>query len=189
MSEAAPGPTPALQRAVRRVESTIAAVSRGAAAVAGAACLATLAMICYAVAMRYFFNRPQGWTDEAVGWFIVVAVMFAVPEAQRRNEHIGVDALINRAGPGLRRALLVFGVITVLITAVILVREGWEMVAFSQMLGLKSIGIPEVSLWVVQIFVPLGAILLLTVALGQLFCLLVGLEPEGPDPDALDTHE
>jgi TRAP-type C4-dicarboxylate transport system permease small subunit len=179
----------ALARSARAVEAVIALVSRGAVAVAGLACLATLAMICYAVAMRYFLNRPQGWTDEAVGWLIVVAVMFAVPEAQRRAEHIGVDVLIDKAPARRRRILLSFGALAVALTALILIREGWEMVAFSRMVGLRSIGIPEISLWPIQIFVPLGAVLLLFVSLGQLFCYAAGLEPEGPEPDALDVHE
>jgi TRAP-type C4-dicarboxylate transport system permease small subunit len=179
----------ALARPARAVEAVIALISRIAAGIAGAACLATLVMICYAVAMRYFLNQPQGWTDEAVGWLIVVAVMFAVPEAQRRGEHIGVDALIDKASARWRRIMLSFGVLTVALTALILIREGWEMVAFSHMVGMKSIGIPEVSLWIVQVFVPIGAALLLLVSLGQLFCHAVGLEPEGPEPDALDTHE
>lgn len=178
-----------LARSARTVEAGIALVSRLAAGIAGIACLATLAMICYAVAMRYFFGRPQGWTDEAVGWLIVVAVMFAVPEAQRRAEHIGVDAVIDKASARWRRILLGFGVLSVALTALILIREGWEMVAFSRMTGLKAIGIPEVSLWLVQIFVPLGAVLLLLVSLGQLFCHAVGLEPLGPEADALDVHE
>ncbi|MBM3536992.1 MAG: TRAP transporter small permease [Alphaproteobacteria bacterium] len=184
MSEGTP-----LARAARRVETLLALVSRAAAGIAGIACLATLAMICYAVAMRYFLSRPQGWTDEAVGWLVVVAVMFAVPEAQRRAEHIGVDALIDKASARWRRILLGFGVFSVALTALILIREGWEMVAFSRMIGLKAIGIPEVSLWSIQLFVPLGAVLLLLVSLGQLFCHAAGLEPQGPEPDALDVHE
>lgn len=178
-----------LARTARRVEAAIALVSRAAAAIAGLACLMALAMICYAVAMRYFFGRPQGWTDEAVGWLIVVAVMFAVPEAQRRAEHIGVDALLGKATARMRRALLAFGVLAVALTAIILISEGWEMVAFSRMIELKAIGIPEVSLWLIQIFVPIGGVLLLIVALGQLFCHAVGLDPEGPEPGALDAHE
>lgn len=179
----------ALARTARAVEAAVALVSRGAVAVAGLACLATLAMVCYAVAMRYFLNQPQGWTDEAVGWLIVVAVMFAVPEAQRRAEHIGVDVLVEKAPARRRRLLLGFGVLAVAVTALILIREGWEMVAFSHMVGLKSIGIPEVSLWSIQIFVPIGAVLLLFVSLGQLLCYAAGVEPEGPEPDALDVHE
>lgn len=178
-----------LARTARAVEAAVALLSRGAAAVAGLACLAALAMICYAVAMRYLLNQPQGWTDEAVGWLIVVAVMFAVPEAQRRAEHIGVDALIDKAPPAWRRPLLAFGALAVALTALILVREGWEMVSFSRMIGLKAIGIPEVSLWTIQLFVPLGAVLLLLVSLGQIFCHVAGLEPAGPASDALDVHE
>lgn len=182
-------PASALARLARAVEAVVARISRIAAGIAGAACLAALAMICYAVAMRYFLGRPQGWTDEAVGWLIVVAVMFAVPEAQRRAEHIGVDALVEKLSPAGRRLLLSFGVLAVALTALIMIREGWEMVAFSRMVGMKAIGIPEVSLWTVQIFVPLGAVLLLLVALAQIFCHAAGLEPDGPASDALDQHE
>ncbi len=183
------GAEPGLTRAARAVERAVAVVSRAAAAVAGAACLATLAMICYAVAMRYFFNQPQGWSDEAVGWLVVVVVMFAVPEVQRRGEHIGVDALIERTSGRWRRGLSALGGLSVAVTALILAREGWEMVAFSRMVGMKSIGIPEVSLWTIQIFVPLGAVLLLGVSLAQLFCRFAGIEPQGAPSGTIDMHE
>ena len=176
-------------RAVRLFESAVAALSRMGEWIAGVACLATLSLVCYAVVMRYFFNKPQSWSDEAVGLLIVISVMLAVPEAQRRGENIGVDLVIERLKGGRRRALTAFGCLTVAITAAILISEGIDMVAFTRMIGIVSNSLPEVPLWAAQAFVPLGAVLLLLVALAQLLVYLAGFEPRGLDSDRIDTHE
>jgi TRAP-type C4-dicarboxylate transport system permease small subunit len=176
-------------RAVRLFETGVAAVSRVGEWIAGIVCLAALGLVCYAVVMRYFFNHPQSWSDEAVGMLIVVSVMLAVPEAQRLGENIGVDLLSEKLRGGRRRAVMAFGALTVAVTAAILVDEGLAMVAFTRMVGIVSNSLPEVPLWAVQAFVPLGGALLLLVAVTQLLAYLVGREPEGIEPGKLDTHE
>jgi TRAP-type C4-dicarboxylate transport system permease small subunit len=178
-----------IQRAARAVESGVAVISRVALAVAGATCLATLGMVCYAIATRYFFNRPQAWSDEAVGWMIVICVMLAVPEAQRRAEHIGVDALTERLSVRARRWAAGLGIVAVAIVAYLFVSEGIEMVAFTRMIGIVSNVLPEIPLWAVQAFIPAGGALLLMVTVAQLLCMLAGLEPRSPHkstPDALE---
>jgi TRAP-type C4-dicarboxylate transport system permease small subunit len=184
MGEATP-----LARSLRAAERAVAVLSRIAAGIAGAACLACFMLVCYAVVMRYFLGAPQNWTDEAVGWLIVITVMLSVPEAQRRGENIGVDAFLENTRGRLRRALLAFGAATVLVTAAILVNEGIEMVAFTRMIGMKSMTMPEWPLWAIQALVPIGAALMLVVALLQLMCWAAGLEPRGIDRDRIDAHE
>jgi TRAP-type C4-dicarboxylate transport system permease small subunit len=184
MGEASP-----LARFLRQAESAASVISRIAAWLAGTACLACFVVVCYAVVMRYFLNHPQSWTDEAVGWLIVVTVMLAVPEAQRRGENIGVDAVVEKTRGRMRRGLLAFGAASVVITALILVNEGWEMVAFTRMIGMKSMVLPDFPLWAIQMFVPIGAVLLLFVALVQFACWVAGLEPRGLDTSEIDTHE
>jgi len=176
-------------RAVRLFETGVAALSRAGAWIAGLACLATLFLVCYAVVMRYFFNRPQSWSDEAVGLLIVVSVMLAVPEAQRRGENIGVDLVIEKLRGKGRRALLVFGSLTVAASSVILIREGLDMVAFTRMVGIVSNSLPQVPVWAIQAFVPFGGLLLLLVAVAQLLVWLAGQEPRGLEPGKLDQHE
>ena len=68
----------------------------------------------------------------------------------------------------------------------ILISEGIDMVAFTRMIGIVSNSLPEVPLWAAQAFVPLGAVLLLLVALAQLLVYLAGFEPRGLDSDSLD---
>jgi C4-dicarboxylate transporter DctQ subunit len=189
MTEVEVGPLTPLQRAARAVESGVGTVSRIAVGLAGATVLATLAMVCYAIAARYFFNRPQSWSDEAVGWLIVVSVMLAIPEAQRRAEHIGVDALTERLGARARWWVALLGVVSVAVVGYLLVSEGIEMVSFTRMVGLLSNVLPEVPLWAVQALVPIGGALLLMVTAAQLLCLLAGIEPRiarKTTPDAVE---
>lgn len=176
-------------RLARRFEAIAAVISRIGAGVAAIVCLITLAAVCYAVAMRYFFGHPQGWTDEAIGWLIVIAVMLAVPEAQRRGENIGVDAVTGRLTGWKQRALGLFGIATVVICAWLMLDEGLEMVEFTRMIGIKSIAISEVELWVVQAAVPLCGAMLLLVALAQFICLALGLWPRDYEMGAGGSYE
>jgi TRAP-type C4-dicarboxylate transport system permease small subunit len=187
MSDAVAG-TP-LQRAARAFERIVGVISRIAVCLSGATVLVILATVCYAIVTRYFFNRPQSWTDEAVGWLVVVSVMLAIPEAQRRAEHIGVDALTERLGARGQWWAALLGVVSVAAVGVLLTSEGIAMVAFTRMIGILSNVLPEVPLWVVQALVPIGGALLLMVTAAQLFCLLAGIQPNiehRTRPDALE---
>ena len=108
---------------------------------------------------------------------IVITVMLAIPEAQRRSEHIGVDALTERLSARGRRWTAALGIATVAVVGYLFVSEGIEMVAFTRMIGILSNVLPEIPLWAVQAFVPIGGALLLMVTVAQLLCMLAGLEP------------
>lgn len=164
---------------LRRVEAAVGWISRVAAAIATIACLICLGLVCYAVAMRYFFTRPQSWADEVAGWLVVATVMLALPEVQRRGEHVGVDTLVEKGSAGLKRLVGIVGAVSVALVAAILIVEGWAMVEFSRMIGIIA-NVGNVEIWTVQALVPLGAALLLLVALVQAAILLTGGNPEAP---------
>ena len=176
-ADGSPGPVTPTVRAIRAIEAVVAIVSKCALGAAALALTGVFLMICYGVAMRYFAGQPQPWVDESAGWLLVGSVMLAIPEVQRRGDHIGIDFLARLLGPAARRALLVFAILTVLASALIFVREGIIMVEFSRMLNVLSNQIPEVPLWVVQGFVPIGFGLMALVAAVQLACVLAGLKP------------
>jgi hypothetical protein len=49
--------------------------------------------------------------------------------------------------------------------------------------------LPDVDLWLIQAFVPLGGAILLIVAAAQLVCYLAGIDPQSTEktkPDALE---
>ncbi|MCC7049206.1 MAG: TRAP transporter small permease [Alphaproteobacteria bacterium] len=156
-----------------------AAASRVATALAAVAVLACFVLVCWAVGARYFFNRPLTWSDEVTGWLVVAMVMLAVADAQRRGENIGVDLLLERTRGRVRRALVALGVAMVAVCAAMILVHGIEMVQFSRMLDLRSNTLGAVGVWVVQLLVPIGAALLLVVALAQLVVVAAGGTPEG----------
>jgi TRAP-type C4-dicarboxylate transport system permease small subunit len=174
---------------VRGIERGVARLTRFFEQVAAGACLVCFGTVCYAVAARYFFGRPQPWSDEAVGWLIVVTVMLALPEAQRRGEHLGVDLLIERSGPRGRQILQIVGTLFVLVVAAMFVWEGIQTVRFTHMVGIVSNALPQIPLWAVQAFIPLGGALLFLVGLVQLAAWLEGREPEGIEHDRIDATE
>ncbi len=154
-----------------------------AAGIAALSVLASLLLVCYSVGMRYAFNDPVPWVDEAVGYVLVASVMFSIAEALRKGEHIAVDILTDRFGPRGKRVVYVFGLAAVIATAVILLVEGWAMAEFSRMIGIRSIGYLDIPIWTMQVMVPIGGLLLLLAALAELVRVAAALPPD-PDADA-----
>lgn len=166
------------------LEAAVGLLSRLGVALGAIAVLAALALVTAAVALRYLFNQPITWSDEVTGWLIVATVMLSIAEVQRRGGNIGVDLLTDKARGRTRRALELLGVATVAACALLLTAQGYETVAFSKLMGLKSNTLGWIDTWLVQLLVPVGAALLLAVSLMQLAVLAAGRRPREFDGDA-----
>jgi C4-dicarboxylate transporter DctQ subunit len=59
--------------------------------------------------------------------------------------------------------------IAVVVTAALLVLEGYGTVEFSRMVGLRSNGYLALPLWIPQLLIPIGAVLLGLAAIAALF--------------------
>lgn len=127
---------------------------------AAATLIASMCLVCYAVVLRYFLNQPPPWVDELVGYLLVAAIMLAAADALLQGEHIAVDILTDRLGPAGRKFTLLLGLIAVAASGVLLVNEGFDMVSFSRMVGLKSNGFLATPMWVPQLLVPIGGVML-----------------------------
>jgi len=134
-------------------------------ALAAATLIASMLLIAYAVVMRYFLNQPPPWVDELVGYLLVAAVMLASADALLKGDHIAVDILTDRLPPRGRRIVLLAGLIAVSIAAAVLVKEGWGMVAFSGMVDLRSNGFLAAPMWLPQLLVPIGAVMIVLAAI------------------------
>ncbi|MDO9501856.1 TRAP transporter small permease [Falsiroseomonas sp.] len=161
---------------MRQLERAIAYLARFAGAVGGVLTLSCVALVGYAVGMRYLLGQPEPWTDKVAGWLVVGVVMLASPEAQRRFEHIGVDIARNRLGPRMVRVVHLIGTLSVTLVAALLLQAGIEMVEFSRMVGIMT-DLEGVPVWWIQALMPVGATLLLLVAACQSLLLLMGAEP------------
>jgi len=146
-----------------------------AAALGAALVVATVAIVTYSVFMRYVFNTPQTWTDELVGYFLVYTVMLGVAAALRRGDHITVDLLTSRLGPGGRRAVDIWGMVAVMAVAAAMLDSSLDMIAFSRMVGLISDGYVEAPMWILQMALVIGYAMLLLSAANRLLRIAVGL--------------
>jgi TRAP-type C4-dicarboxylate transport system permease small subunit len=140
-------------------------IARAALALSAGALLASLATIGYSVVRRYVFDTPVAWTDELVGYLLVASVMLAAADALFGGEHIAVDIVTERLSSAGKRVAYLFGLVTVMATAVLLVVEGIGTVTFSRQVGLRSNGSLAVEMWIPQLLVPIGAGLLLLAAI------------------------
>ena len=139
-------------------------IARAALALSAAAMLASLATIGYSVVRRYVFGTPVAWTDELVGYLLVASVMLAAADSLFGGEHISVDIVTERLTPRGKRIAFLFGLATVALTAVLLLVEGIGTVQFSRQVGLRSNGYLALPMWMPQLLVPIGALLLLLAA-------------------------
>ena len=133
-------------------------------ALAAISLLGSLVLVVYSVVMRYFLNQPAAWVDEMVGYLLVACVMLAAADALLEGEHLAVDLVTERLSVRGKRCTLLAGLAAVALSALLLVFEGVDMVAFSRMVGLMSNGYMATPMWIPQLLIPIGAVLLLLAA-------------------------
>jgi TRAP-type C4-dicarboxylate transport system permease small subunit len=139
--------------------------------------LASLALITWAVVMRYVFNRPPAWVDDAVGFVLVGIVMLAAAQVLRRDEHIGVDLLTSRLSERAQRWAGAWAALGALAAALVLVANGWSTAMFSRTLGIVAEGNVEIPVYWVQLLLPLGGLMMALVALEALARIAAGAPP------------
>src|SRR5690606_13757262 len=152
-------------------------------AVASALILIDLLLIGGAVLLRYVFSSPMIGSDEVVAFTLTAIVMLAAPDVLRRNGHIGVDVLVALLSARAARCAAAWSSISVMLVAALLMINGWKAVALSRMIGSLTEGHLELPVWTLQLFLPLGGVLLALVALEMLWrtlvCSPVNREPQG----------
>jgi TRAP-type C4-dicarboxylate transport system permease small subunit len=170
------GPAP-LRGALGLIGRGVGALAQGAMALSALGVLVSLGLIVYSVVLRYAFNRPPVWVDDVVGFLLVGTVMLAAAHTLRMGEHIGVDILTERLGPRGRRWAEAWGMAAVVVVSLILIVNGWNTAMFSKMLGILTAGEVEAPLYLLQLLLPLGGLLMLLVALEALLRLALGAPP------------
>ena len=163
--------------ALRLFGRLVAAIATAAMAVAAAALLGSLALIGWAVVMRYAFNAAPVWVDDVVGFLLVAIVMLAAADTLRRGEHIGVDLLMTRLSGRARRWAEAWAAFATATIAVVLVVNGWGAAMLAKTLGMVTEGSLEWPSWLLMLLLPLGGVLLLLAAIEAFWRALAGTPP------------
>lgn len=110
---------------------------------AGASLLAMMSIGAIDIIGTKFFNRPLPGTFEATEALLVLAVFLGLAHTQARRQHIAVDLVVGRLGPGLHRALHRLALALTLGVFVLIAWRGW-------VFGLASLRIREYASGIVQ---------------------------------------
>ncbi len=166
-----PGESPAL----RILGRTVALLAGAAMGLAAAALLLSLALIGWAVVMRYGFNAAPTWVDDLVGFNLVAIVMLAAAQTLRQGEHIGVDLLTASLSGRGRRWAAGWAALATGAIAVVLVLNGTGTALLARSLGLLTEGALEWPTWMLMLLMPVGGALLLLAAIEQLWRAVAGV--------------
>lgn len=130
------------------------------------ALLALLSLITLGnVLTRYFTSTSFAWTEEISIFLMMVLALVAGSAAAARNNHIQIDYLSSRVGPGPRRFLAVFSALAVVAMFVLMVWLGgqlaWDEFRFEE--TSPGLGLPK---WIYTVWLPILSLAIALRALG-----------------------
>lgn len=179
MANHAKGVHPVESPALRILGRAVALLTSAAMGLAALALLMSLALIGWAVVMRYAFNAAPTWVDDLVGFNLVAIVMLAAAQTLRHGEHIGVDLLTGNLSARGRRWAAGWAALATGVIALVLVLNGTGTALLARSLGLLTEGALEWPTWRLMLLMPVGGALLLLAAIEQLWRAMAGLPLAG----------
>ena len=127
----------------------------------------------YAVVGRYILNRPIGWSEEIAMYLMVWAVFLGAAYTLKEDAHIGVDVVVERLRPRLKKAFRIFHYCVGVIIFSIFFYKGIQMVALSIKMNALSMAI-DFPLYIAHLSVPVGSVILILQCLSKLLGLRDG---------------
>lgn len=159
----------------------------GAAWLAALAMVGLLAMVLLAIASRQLDFHVAG-TDAYAGYLMAAAGFLALAHTFKRGEHIRVTLVLGHVGPRARRALEVWslaaGTLLAALAAWYAVRLAWQSHLFDDI----STGNDATPLWIPQLAMAAGSIVLLVAFVDELVLELRGRRVH-PVPDEALRNE
>lgn len=148
-----------------------------AAGALGATFIALIAVLMIAQSVLREFGVRTGALNDVVSWFCAAAAFFAMAHAFKHGDFVRVTLLLEKLGPGARRAaelvsLLIGTIATGYLawSACLFTYESWEFNDVAQ-------GLLPIPLWIPQLSFALGSVLLMVAVLDELVIVLNGAEP------------
>lgn len=150
------------------------ALSRGLFWLCAFVILAMALMVAYEVIARYFFGSPTIWVTEISSYMLVAVSFLGASWTLKLDGHIRMELLGETAGPRGRRfsdfAMFLVGAFV----SAALLWTGWNMTLANYEFGWRSSTLLATPLWIPQMLVPLGSLVLLAQCLLGLVDVITG---------------
>jgi len=128
-----------------------------------------LGLVLLQIALRYVFNAPLVWTDEAAQYVFVWVSFLGWTMATRKRIHIGIGVIVDRLPSAGRRALHALWCALQVAFALVLLVVGITLTRGQADVQMVSI---DYAFWPVYLVVPLAAAFLVVYALRDLALIL-----------------
>src|SRR5690606_32955672 len=146
----------------------IAAITRLSGFLVGLAAFAIAVLVSWEVIARTFFATTTGWVNDVSEYMMGFIAFGGAAYALAEGAHVGVDLVVTRVPPAVRRVLAWIADVAVLAIVALLcwlsAQFWWE--AFET--GERSWGLFTIELWVPYSFFMLGMFWLLVVHLAEM---------------------
>lgn len=109
---------------------------------AGVSFIAMVILTCWQVFTRYVLQNPSSWSEELVSYLFAWASLFGASLITGERGHMNIPILVERMGPGARKALSIFGeLVAFAFSAVILVYGGIQITNLAMGQMTSSLGV------------------------------------------------
>ncbi|WP_418316633.1 TRAP transporter small permease [Piscinibacter sakaiensis] len=125
------------------------------------------------VVLRYVFNSGFTWALEMTTIFFAAMIFVGISYGVRVGAHIGVDAIVSRLPPPIRRATSIVVVLLCLVYAGIILYGSFGYVSKMYSVHVEMEDLP-IEVWMVRAILPLGYVLLTFRFIQVLWSLITG---------------
>jgi TRAP-type C4-dicarboxylate transport system permease small subunit len=114
-------------------------------------------VVLYAVFMRYVLNMAPAWSEEVARYLMVWLALLSAAAALRRGQHIGLNFIVDKNPPLLRKAIKILAYCFILFFFLVVSIKGVSMTIFVAPQRSPSAYIP---MWIPYMSVPVSSILM-----------------------------
>jgi len=119
--------------------------------------MATATLVTFvSVMMRYVFGTGFTWSTELTIYLFIWMAKFGAAYGVRTGIHVGVDYVVNKSGPGLKRFLVITGMLLGIVFTGLISFFGARWVIFIYGTGQVSPDL-EWPMWIIYLAIPFGS--------------------------------
>lgn len=134
---------------------------------AGAMVLAITGIVFYEIFVRYLFDAPTLWAQDVSVYLLLWVAFLGLAPAEKSGQHIRIDLVYTRLPAVVRGWLEIAMHLAVAGFALVAAWSGTAIVIQSLRLGRKSMSLFTVPMWIPQLALPVGFLLLAVVCLAR----------------------
>ena len=143
------GPAASFAKAVR-------AISRVCGALSAAMIVASVAITCQLIFVRFVLNQSTIWQTEAVTYMMIAATLIGLPYVQLLRGHVNVELVPLLLPRAARRVLIGVTTGVTLLIALVMLWYGYELFHMALERNWRSDTVWGVKLWIPYIALPVG---------------------------------